>query len=1053
MPKVSKLHEQRLRKTKAELIDELELLERRVEGCGDTGHLLTEALDCIPYGFAYYDPDGSLVLCNDAHKNILGYSNKKKMRNASYQDLLQFDVVQFVGEAGGGRRPNKPRRRDTKPFEIQLADNRWIRVRNYQSPSGGMISIQSDVTELKRAEKELRESERRYETITANIPGVVYERVQHKDGSISFPYASAGLRESHGLDPEEVKRNPSAWLSMTHPDDRERLDASNAESLKNLQDWSLEYRIIARDGKTKWVRGTSRVQREASGDVVWDGVLFDVTEEHLIQQKISDLAKFPSENPNPVIRVEPNGKVLYANMAARNVPGLIVGGKRSTLTRKLAKVLEAVAASGERHAERLTLGERMYSFAFTPIRDESYINIYCGDITDEYRARQELVAAQEISAAAEALLRDAIDNISDGFVIYDSDGRLVTCNQKWKDIYGYSNEDAKPGVKYEDLVHLDVEKAVVAGDEGQAQSYLKQRLAYRDEQDGAFEVDLADGRCILIRERRTSSGGRVGIQTDITERKRAEQALRESEERYALVMRASDEGIYDWNLDTGEFYSTGMHKILGLPIEEEQSREGFLNRIHPEERQCYRAAYVALLKGETERLKCDVRYRDGDDNWRTARQHVIAVRDKNGRAYRVIGASGDITELKQREQALRDSREMLSAVINAVPAMINAKDLNSRYVLINRYQAQLYGVTEEQAIGKTAGNLLSRRYGEHTRKKDRIVIASGKALPYFEEDHVDVYGVRRNLLAIKVPLKDKDEGVRGVVTVALDITDRKRAEQALRESEARFAQAARLANLGHWAWDEIEDECTYCSEELARIHGMTVDQYLETTTSIEKDLERVHPDDREEYNQITREWQGQDETYDIEYRIIRPDGELRHVRELAEAIRDDSGRLVRSIGTKQDITERKRTEQELAEKEAQLRAALTYMPGGMKLVDRDLNYVLFNPQYEEWCDFPQGFIRVGRSMLDELQFQAERGDFGPGDREKLVDEIVDFYRKRETVSMERKIPSGRTLQVNIAPTPEGGFVSILTDITARKQAEIELHKNREQLQALASSSV
>ena len=245
--------------------------------------------------------------------------------------------------------------------------------------------------------------------------------------------------------------------------------------------------------------------------------------------------------------------------------------------------------------------------------------------------------------------------------------------------------------------------------------------------------------------------------------------------------------------------------------------------------------------------------------------------------------------------------------------MISAKDADSRYVFINRYKAELYYVSRDEAIGKTAGQLLNRKYGAYTRRLDRKVIESGEALPYFEEDHVDAHGVHRELLATKVPLKDRQDRVRGVVTVAHDITDRKQAEQALRESEMRFVQAARPANLGHWAWDEIGDECTYCSEELARIHGVTVEEYLAATNSVEGDVARIHPDDRDEYNRVTREWASREDAYDIEYRIVRPDGEVRYVRELAEAIRDEKGRLVRSIGTKQDITERKRAEEALLE--------------------------------------------------------------------------------------------------------------------------------------------
>ena len=94
-----------------------------------------------------------------------------------------------------------------------------------------------------------------------------------------------------------------------------------------------------------------------------------------------------------------------------------------------------------------------------------------------------------------------------------------------------------------------------------------------------------------------------------------------------------------------------------------------------------------------------------------------------------------------------------------------------------------------------------------------------------------------------------------------------------------------------------------------------------------------------------------------------------------------------------DITDRKRTEKALAKKEAQLRVALDNMPGGMMLGDRDLNYVLFNSQFSELCDFPDGLLKVGGSIRDELRYQAERGDFGPGDKDELIEQVVATYQR------------------------------------------------------------
>ena len=157
----------------------------------------------------------------------------------------------------------------------------------------------------------------------------------------------------------------------------------------------------------------------------------------------------------------------------------------------------------------------------------------------------------------------------------------------------------------------------------------------------------------------------------------------------------------------------------------------------------------------------------------------------------------------------------------------------------------------------------------------------------------------------------------------------------------------------------------------------------------------------------------------------------------------------RAAATPEDNSELQRREQELAEKEAQLRVALDNMPGGMMLVDRDLNSVLLNPQYSELHDYPDGLLKVGGSMLDELRYQADRGDFGPGDKDDLIEEVVANYQSGEVVSYERAITSsGRTLQFNVAPTPEGGYVTIATDITAHKRAEQALRENQQLLDTI-----
>jgi PAS domain-containing protein len=119
-----------------------------------------------------------------------------------------------------------------------------------------------------------------------------------------------------------------------------------------------------------------------------------------------------------------------------------------------------------------------------------------------------------------------------------------------------------------------------------------------------------------------------------------------------------------------------------------------------------------------------------------------------------------------------------------------------------------------------------------------------------------------------------------VIHTTEDWTEHKRSEDALRESEDLLKQAARIARIGHWVWDEVNDRCEYCSQELARIHGLSVEEYYETITSYDGYLERVHLQDRMRYTAVVEEAYRQGKTYDVEFRMIRKTGEIAFVREL-----------------------------------------------------------------------------------------------------------------------------------------------------------------------------
>ncbi len=175
------------------------------------------------------------------------------------------------------------------------------------------------------------------------------------------------------------------------------------------------------------------------------------------------------------------------------------------------------------------------------------------------RSELALRRSERRAKSAEQRLRDAIESSSEGFVVYDANDRLVHCNRNWMEIYGYSDDKVGPGIHYEDLVRLDVELGAVAAD-NDGDDYVRQRLAYRRRFEGAFDIQLNNGRWISIRERETSDGGIVGVQTDITERKEYEATVRTAKEEAELASRAKSEFLANMSHEL----RTPLNAIIGF---------------------------------------------------------------------------------------------------------------------------------------------------------------------------------------------------------------------------------------------------------------------------------------------------------------------------------------------------------------------------------------------------------------------------------------------------------------------------------------------------------
>jgi len=220
---------------------------------------------------------------------------------------------------------------ETKPdsyenaFRLRTArgDYRWIRAharvvdRDEKGEAIYMIGNHEDITDRKNAKNKLEKSEKKYLEITDKVPGIVYQYVQHPDGSFSVPFVSSRVQEYSGYTPEEILAEPSLLFEPIHPDDKETIQEQIEKSAAELTDFSAEYRLVTADGGIKWFHVTSTLNKMADGDLLWDGLSIDITNRKQAEEALRNSAELFrtvfEQAAVGVAQVRPNGAFFGVN--------------------------------------------------------------------------------------------------------------------------------------------------------------------------------------------------------------------------------------------------------------------------------------------------------------------------------------------------------------------------------------------------------------------------------------------------------------------------------------------------------------------------------------------------------------------------------------------------------------------------------------------------------------------------------------------------------------------------------------------------------------------
>ena len=396
----------------------------------------------------------------------------------------------------------------------------------------------------------------------------------------------------------------------------------------------------------------------------------------------------------------------------------------------------------------------------------------------------------------------------------------------------------------------------------------------------------------------------------VHERKVSSEALREGEERLRLAAQAGKMFAYEWDAATDAIVRSGESaRILGIDEATPITGQQILAKVHPDNRERLMAAMAEL---SPEKPFLQVSYRmirpDGSVIWveRNSRAHF----DAQGRIQRIVGMVADITERKLAEQAQREYEK----TVEGSEEMIAVVDREYRYVIANRKFLNYRGMTKEEVVGRLAPEVLNPGVFESVVKEKLDECFSGKVVKYEMKYTYPELG-ERDVFISYFPIEGS-VGIDRVACIVQDITERKRADEALRNSEEWLRLAVHAGRMYAFEWDAATDmivRSQECRGILDWIDDPTCDTARQFVTS-------VHPNDRERY--VARQTlTPENPTYQNSYRVVRPDGSVIWLEASGHVYFDAQGKVQRIIGMVTDVTERKSTEEALRESEERLRMA------------------------------------------------------------------------------------------------------------------------------------
>jgi PAS domain S-box-containing protein len=899
-----------------------------------------------------------------------------------------------------------------------------------------VAELKESETQLKQAEKELRESEAKYRNLLDNLPAITY--IGALDSNSTTLYISPQIKNILGISASDFEADPDSWTKMIHPEDRERVIAEGSHYHSKIGLHALEYRMITKDGDEIYVYDKGWVVEDDNGKPLYrQSVIYDITNRKQAEKELRESeAKYRALVDNlPAITyiaaLDSNSTTLYISPQIENILGVSTSDFKADpdLWRKMLHPEDrerVMAEVSHYHSKRepFTVEYRMittggderyiYDDAWI-IEDDNGKPLYSQGVMHDITNRKQAEKAQRESEQKYRLL---FETAKDAIFISDEKGKFIDVNQAACELLGYSKEEFME-LTIKDVDPEGYERLIKARDRHVKDSMFEVNLRRKDGTVFPAEVNGT----VFVSGSQTMS---LAIARDISERKQAEKAQRESEQKYRLLFETAKDAIFISD-EKGKFIDVNQAACESLGYSKEEFMELSIKEIDTDPEGYEQFAKLRNGRAKSTTFEVNQRRKDG-----TILPVEISGAFFVSHGQRMsLAIARDISERKQAEASISHERDKLTAILDSMADGV--------YIVNQKYDIEYINPT----IRKEFGPIDGRKCYEYLRNLKAVCpwckikdVFAGKIVRW------EWYCSRNNktydLLDTRLTNID---GSMSKLEIFRDITERKQTEESLRESETRFRELFNNMPIGVAVYKAVDEGADFVFKDYNPA-GTKMD-HIKREAVIGRRITEVFPGIVEFglLDVFRRVWKtGEQEHHPVS---IYKDDKLERWRE-NKVYKLPSGDIV-AVYT--DETERVKTAEALKESEAHKQALLDGSPDMIIQVDTNMKI-----QWANKAALIMNPNAIGQTCHKAFPGRDESCEGCPCRKAISTGKIEMGIQHQPALESVRGESYWENIGVPVMNS-EGkvvGVIEISRNITKRKQVEEQIKAYQEQLQSLAS---